>query len=156
MEKLNFNFAQRVRRLVKALPPESRQKVIEEIAPSASPGFDFFLLVVLSCSIATLGLIINSPAVIIGAMLLAPLMSPIIGVGLASITGDSLLLRSSLSALLRGALLAILLAFLVTLINTYVPIISLQELPQEVIARTRPLPSICSSPWPAAWPPPTP
>ena len=114
--------------------------MIKELAPAASPGLDFFLLVVLSCSIATLGLITDSAAVIIGAMLLAPLMTPIIGIGMASITGDSRLLKGAVSTLLKGVFLAILLAALVTLVNNYLPIISLQELPNEVMARTRPTP----------------
>ncbi len=117
-----------------------RKGIIEEITPAASPGFDFFLLVVLSCSIATLGLITNSPAVIIGAMLVAPLMSPIIGIGLASITGNTTLFRNAFSALLRGALLAVALATLMTLVNNLLPFFSIQELPQEILARTRPTP----------------
>ncbi|HVP21686.1 MAG TPA: DUF389 domain-containing protein, partial [Anaerolineaceae bacterium] len=127
-------------RLVKPLSLKEREEVVEDILSSASPRFDFFLLVVLSCSIATLGLITNSAAVIIGAMLLAPLMSPIIGLGLASLSGNSKLLKNSLSALILGALLAVLLAILVTLANSILPIVSLQELPQEIIARTRPTP----------------
>jgi len=126
--------------LSEPLPLEKRRDVIKELAPAASPGLDFFLLVVLSCSIATLGLITDSAAVIIGAMLLAPLMTPIIGIGMASITGDSRLLKGAVSTLLKGVFLAILLAALVTLVNNYLPIISLQELPNEVMARTRPTP----------------
>jgi uncharacterized hydrophobic protein (TIGR00271 family) len=128
------------RSLIKPLPVEKREDVIAEITPLASPGFDFFLLVVLSCSIATLGLITDSPAVIIGAMLVAPLMSPIIGIGLASITGNATLLRNATSALLRGAALAVALATLMTLVNNLLPFFSIQELPKEVLARTRPTP----------------
>ena len=123
------------RRLVKPIPASHREKLIAEIRPQASPGFDFFLLVFLSCSIATLGLITNSPAVIIGAMLVAPLMSPIIGIGLASTTGDTRMLRNALSALIRGAILAIFLSALVTVINRFLPIVSLNTLPNEVIAQ---------------------
>ncbi|MCE1254867.1 MAG: DUF389 domain-containing protein [Anaerolineae bacterium] len=129
-----------LKRFIKPLSKDERQKVIDEITPAASPGFDFFLLVVLSCSIATLGLISDSPAVIIGAMLVAPLMSPIIGIGLASITGNAALLRNAGSALLRGALLAIALASFMTLINNQLPFFSIQELPAEVLARIRPTP----------------
>lgn len=132
-----FRFFQQ---LVRPLSIQTREKVIAEITPLSSPGFDFFLLVILSCSIATLGLITDSPAVIIGAMLVAPLMSPIIGIGLASIVGDSSMLKNAASALLRGAALAILLSALVTLVNTYLPIISFQSLPQEVLSRTHPTP----------------
>ncbi len=126
--------------LVHPVGSEDRELLIQEISASASPSFDFFLLVVLSCSIATLGLIINSPAVIIGAMLLAPLMSPIICIGLASINGDEKLIKSSAYALLIGAGLAIVLSFLMTLINRFLPFVTLQELSAEVIARTRPSP----------------
>ena len=115
-------------------------EVTQDVRQSATSGFDFFLLVVLSCSIATLGLITDSPAVIIGAMLVAPLMSPIIGIGLSSITGDSFLARNSAVALFRGAILAILLSSLMTLINAKLPFVVLQDLPGEVLARTHPSP----------------
>ena len=133
-------FASAIRRFVPMLPTAERKKVIAELNAISSPGFDFFLLVVLSCSIATLGLVTNSPAVIIGAMLVAPLMSPIVGIGLASITGDGGLWRVATSALLRGALLAVFLAAIMTYINRFLPFVSLQELPAEIVARTHPSP----------------
>jgi len=129
-----------LQRLIHPMDADEKQRVIADISQSATSSFDFFLLVVLSCSIATLGLITNSPAVIIGAMLVAPLMSPIIGIGLASIVGDANLARSSAIALLRGGGLAILLSSLMTLVNTRLPFVVLQELPAEVLARTHPSP----------------
>ncbi|MDD2921461.1 MAG: DUF389 domain-containing protein [Anaerolineales bacterium] len=131
---------QRFRAFVHAPSSVEREKIIDEISDSASPGFDFFLLVVLSCSIATMGLITNSPAVIIGAMLVAPLMSPIIGLGLASITGNDQMAESSLLALALGAALAVLLSALMTVVNHNLPFVALQELPNEVLARTHPSP----------------
>lgn len=128
------------RKIVKPLTADERREILIEIRQSSSPGFDFFLLVVLSCAIATSGLVTNSAAVIIGAMLVAPLMSPIIGIGLASVVGDEKLLRTALITLFMGALLAVLLSFIMTLINRFLPFISLQELPAEVLARTRPTP----------------
>lgn len=130
----------KVRGDVKPLTADERTQIVADITPLASPGFDFFLLVVLSSSIATLGLLTNSAAVIIGAMLVAPLMSPILGIGLASIIGDSRMLRRGASALVRGAALAVLLSAAMTLINTYLPILTFQELPVEVLARTHPSP----------------
>jgi uncharacterized hydrophobic protein (TIGR00271 family) len=130
----------KIRVNVKPLTADERSQIITDITPLASPGFDFFLLVILSSSIATLGLLTNSAAVIIGAMLVAPLMSPILGIGLASIVGDSRMLQRGGSALVRGAALAILLSTIMTLINTYLPILSIQELPAEVLARTHPSP----------------
>lgn len=128
------------RRLVPSISKERRGEVRVKLRDASHPDFDFFLLVVLSCTIATMGLLTNSPAIIIGAMLVAPLMSPIIGLGLASITGDGYLLRDSTSALVRGALLAVLVSSALTWGNRFLPFITLQELPGEVLARTHPSP----------------
>lgn len=122
------------------LDQEAKKQVTEEIKADSSPGFDFYLLVILSASIATLGLITNSPAVIIGAMLLAPLMSPIIGLGLATTTGNTRLIKDSLTALLRGGIMAILLSAALTKFNELMPFVSLHELPAEIIARSHPSP----------------
>jgi uncharacterized hydrophobic protein (TIGR00271 family) len=126
--------------LIHPLTPEEKELVGTDIAQSAVSSFDFFLLVVLSCSIATLGLITDSPAVIIGAMLVAPLMSPIIGIGLASITGNANLTRNSAISLVVGVILAVLLSSLMTIINTHLPFVVLQEIPAEITARSHPSP----------------
>ncbi len=127
---------------IKPLSLERRKEIIEYIRKAASPGFDYFFLVILSGAIATIGLINDSPAVIIGAMLVAPLMSPILGVGLGSITTDSILTRDSAAALIRGALLSVLLSILITLVNIYLPFVpSLIDIPGEVLARTQPTPN---------------
>lgn len=128
------------RRIVKPITRERRAEVQVQLRDSSSPDFDFFLLVVLSCIIATLGLLTDSPAVIIGAMLVAPLMSPIIGLGLASLTGDEKLFRNAGIALARGAVFAIFISTILTLGNRVLPFLPLQELPGEVLARTRPTP----------------
>ena len=127
---------------IKPLDQKRRKEIIENIRKAASPGFDYFFFVVLSGAIATLGLINDSPAVIIGAMVVAPLMSPILGVGLGSITGDARLARDSASALIKGALISIILAALLTLSNIYLPFVpSLAEIPDEVLSRTQPTPN---------------
>lgn len=128
------------RRLVKPVSLERRGEVHVQLRESSHPDFDFFLMVVLSCVIATLGLLVDSPAVIIGAMLVAPLMSPIIGLGLASITGDARLFRDAGVALVQGALVAIIISILLTFFNRLLPFIPLQDLPTEILARTRPSP----------------
>lgn len=127
---------------LKPLNNQRRIEIIEIIRQAAMPGFDYFFLVILSGSIATIGLINDSPAVIIGAMLVAPLMSPILGVGLGSITADTSLTRNSAAALIRGAFLAILLSILITLSNIYLPFVpALLDIPKEVMSRTQPTPN---------------
>jgi Domain of unknown function (DUF389) len=77
-------------------------------------GLQFFLLVFLSCSIASFGLVPDSTAVIIGAMPIAPLISPILGLSLASVAGESNMFRRALVALIDEALLAMALLLLPT------------------------------------------
>ena len=112
----------------KFVPPvtlEQRAEVRGGLRESALPDFDYFVLVVLSSMIATLGLLTNSAAVIIGAMLVAPLMSPIIGLGLGSLIGDEKLLRDAASAIIRGAIIAVVIAILLTWLNVSLPFVTL-------------------------------
>lgn len=127
---------------IKPLSRKRRTEIIENIRVAATPGFDYYFLVILSGAIATLGLVNDSAAVIIGAMLVAPLMSPILGVGLGSITADTTLARNSATALIRGAVLSVILSALLTLSNIYLPFVpSLLDIPHEVLTRTQPTPN---------------
>ena len=128
------------RRFIPTIGKGYRTRVRANLLDAAEPDFDYFVLVVLSSMIATSGLLTNSGAVIIGAMLVAPLMSPIIGLGLGSLTGDEKLLKPSISALIRGAVIAVLIAIILTWINDALPFVTLQELPEEVLSRTSPTP----------------
>lgn len=128
------------RRITRPIDRERRGEVQVRLRESSHPDFDFFLLVILSCTIATMGLLTNSVAIIIGAMLVAPLMSPILGMGLASITGDGRLLRDSILGVIQGAIVAVIVSFLWTLLNRNLPFFLLQEIPGEVLVRTNPSP----------------
>jgi uncharacterized hydrophobic protein (TIGR00271 family) len=130
----------KIRSFFAPLPSNRRQVVIDELREASSPGFDYFLLVFLSCSIATFGLITNSIAVIIGAMLVAPLMSPILGLSLASVAGERSMFQKAIIALIEGVVLAVALSSLLGWIAHALPFDVLVEIPSEVIARTRPTP----------------
>ena len=70
-----------------------------EIREEVSEGrqFDalYFSMLVFGCLIALLGLLLNSPAVIIGAMLISPLMGPILSCGLAMTLADGQLAKKA-------------------------------------------------------------
>ncbi|MBB3358010.1 MULTISPECIES: DUF389 domain-containing protein [unclassified Novosphingobium] len=95
-----------------------------------SPRYAFMTM--MSAGIAMLGLLLSSPAVVIGAMLISPLMSPILGFGFSLALFDFAEMRRSLLALAVGAVAAV--AF-TALIVTASP---LQAPTAEVVARTRP------------------
>jgi len=66
-----------------------RQRVYEQIFTAAELGnLSYWLDLVFSAGIATLGLVLNSPAVVIGAMLISPLMGPLMSAGLALAAAD--------------------------------------------------------------------
>lgn len=95
-----FSPGRRVKPLVLA---HLRQNLLEE----SDLGWDYLVLVLGSCIIATLGLLSNSAAVIIGAMLIAPLMLPIRGIAFGILEADRELIRASTVAILMGTAVAI-------------------------------------------------
>jgi uncharacterized hydrophobic protein (TIGR00271 family) len=127
-------------RLFPFITDERRSEVLQELELASSPASSFFALTVLSCIVATFGLITDSASAIIGAMLIAPLMSPILGLSVASVAGRQQMFRRALLALFEGAILAISLAAVLAWLAEILPFDVLADLPREVTARTRPTP----------------
>ncbi|MZP30404.1 TIGR00341 family protein [Heliobacterium undosum] len=118
--------------LIDKLPQEKMQAIYDANTRAARADGFFYLMVCLSGTVATLGLLTNSAAVIIGAMLLAPLMNPIVAGALAMTIGDTQMLRRSAVAELSGVILAVVLSTFITLISPT------RELTPEILARTQP------------------
>lgn len=106
--------------------------VIEKRRSECQLSARYLLMVSMSAGIAILGLLLSSPAVVIGAMLLSPLMDPIMGVGFALATGDFKWLRQSGKSLAVGTVFAILFCAFIVLMSP------LQTVTSEIAARTRP------------------
>ena len=120
------------------LSTHERMKTVINITRSSTASFNYFLLVLLAAAISTFGLLTNSAAVVIGSMLIAPLLPPILGIGLGTATGESRLVGRSFLTLTLGMGLAIGLAAIITVINRFMPFVDMQTLPAEVMARTQP------------------
>jgi uncharacterized hydrophobic protein (TIGR00271 family) len=95
---------------------EERVEAYREIRRGARPRLDFFMLIGFAAAIASLGLLMDSVAVIIGAMLIAPLMSAIFGVSLGIVQGDVRLLWQAAGTTLRGIGIAILVGAVIGLL----------------------------------------
>ena len=102
------------------------------IEKAARLNKEFLTLLVGSCLIATFGLLAGSTAVIIGAMLIAPLMMPILGFSLSIIWGDRTLLWQSLRTLLLGSMLVLVVSSLISFLLPGV------EFNPEMMARVNP------------------
>ena len=92
----------------------------------------YWVEVLFSAGIATLGLVLNSPAVIIGAMLISPLMASILGNGLALAAGDVILAMRAILKLALSCMVAIF--FAVALVY----VLPFKEMTPEILARTKP------------------
>ncbi len=92
------------------VPPDIREKLQQELLDEAELDTEFLVLTISSCVIATLGLLMNSAAVIIGAMLIAPLMLPLRGLALGMLDTDRLLVKSSLVTLVMGTITAMIIS----------------------------------------------
>ena len=92
------------------LDRKDRIKLFQGLQVGSVAGMDFITLIALSTAIAALGLIQNSAAVVIGAMLVAPLMTPMLGAGLGLLQGNILLVREAITSIVLGSQLALALA----------------------------------------------
>ena len=85
-------------RLNYQISDERALTVHNDIVNGSEPELRFYAMVAASTAIATFGLIQDSAAVVIGAMLVAPLMTPIFGIALGLVQGDAHLFGRALKA----------------------------------------------------------
>lgn len=133
MEQNDKSLWQVIKGYFNALPDkENEEETIEQISSGvAFHGANLWILV-FAVFIASLGLNVNSTAVIIGAMLISPLMGPIIGMGLAIGISDLELLKRSIKNYLVATAISVLTA------TVYFLITPLTEAQSELLARTSP------------------
>lgn len=93
------------------------RSIHEELYKNQQIDISYVAMIIISALITTLGLIVNSPAVIIGAMIISPLMGPIMAGGLSFAVNDYLLGRSAFKSISLGVITSVVFAALVTLIS---------------------------------------
>jgi len=89
------------------LSREERVALFTEVEDKSRWSFDFAALMVLATAIAALGLLADSGAVVIGAMLVAPLMTPLLGAGLSLVQGNWPLWKQCQKSVLLGFVCAL-------------------------------------------------
>ncbi|MEH1809864.1 DUF389 domain-containing protein [Nostoc sp.] len=112
--------------------PEQLQQLQTDLLAESTLDSAYIILIISSCAIATLGLLSNSAAVIIGAMIIAPLMLPIRGLAFGALQADITLFRKGIIAVAVGTGLAVAIAFTLGLL------VGLPSYGSEVLARSRP------------------
>jgi len=114
------------------LSSERKLEIVKEIKEGSQPSGSFYTLLLAASLIASFGLMANSTAVVIGAMLVSPLMTPILGMSLALVRGSGKLFWRATQAEIFGVMLAVGVAALFGLLPMNI------EATPEMLARTQP------------------
>ncbi|NEQ23599.1 MAG: DUF389 domain-containing protein [Microcoleus sp. SIO2G3] len=112
--------------------PMQLQQMQADLLAESTLNAQFLILIIGSCAIATFGLLSNSAAVIIGAMIVAPLMLPIRGLAFGALSGNLVLFRKGAIALTVGTLLAVAIAYSIG------RVVQFADYGSEVWARSQP------------------
>lgn len=110
----------------------NQEEIWHKIEDDSRWSYGYLFYVVTSAAIAIFGLLQNSPAVIIGAMLVAPLMGPIMGMGFSLATFDFRAMKRASKSVGYGALIAVIFTATIVLLSP------IKTLTPELAARTQP------------------
>ncbi|MBC7259960.1 MAG: TIGR00341 family protein [Chloroflexi bacterium] len=114
------------------LEPEELVTLYRTLREGARGDVNYYVLIVLSAVIASLGLLADSAAVIIGAMLVAPLMTPILALSLGIVLGEPRMLSRGAESTIKGVGAAVVLSAFSALL------FPVSQPTAEIIARTHP------------------
>ena len=132
-ENNNQTLWQVIKSYFNILPDKDNEK---DVVTQITDGINFqganLWILIFAIFIASLGLNVNSTAVIIGAMLISPLMGPIVGMGLAIGIADLTLFKQSLKNYLVSTFISVITAMI------YFMISPIREAQSEILARTSP------------------
>ncbi len=123
--------------LFRTLTETDKNQAIKRLIEESTPRDDFFLLTVLSILMAVLGLLMDSVAVVIGSMLIAPLLSPILGISLGIVMADTRLIGRSALTIGKALTWSIPTAAVATLLFSSQAGLD-AGLNQEILSRTQP------------------
>lgn len=118
---------------IRAVSESDKSQAVKRLIEASTPDFDFFFLVILSVLMATFGMLENSAAVVIGSMLIAPVLFPILSLSASVVMSDYTLIQRAGMTLLKALILGVAAATVATLFLG-----SGQELTSEVLMRTQP------------------
>lgn len=95
------------REIISPLTPDEKTEYIKSVGRKASPSFDFFLFSFSAGAVLGLGLLLDSPYILILGILLAPIMTPVVGTSLGIVMGSGNYFGRSLGSLMVGGLLVL-------------------------------------------------
>ena len=114
----------------------SREELYDKVFSLSKPSNVFLVMMILSSFVASIGVLNNNVAVIIGAMVIAPLLGPNMGLSLATVLKDRDLARISITSIMIGIAIAIVVSFIIGVIVNFDPSITAITLRTDVAVGT--------------------
>lgn len=116
-----------------SIEENDKAAVVRKLMENSTPDFDFFYITGLAVLMATFGLLADSPSIVIGSMLIAPVLYPILGIALGLVMSNRVVLGRSFATLLKSFAIGISLATAATWLFSESTVLT-----SEVLARTEP------------------
>lgn len=114
------------------MTPEQKKIAIKKLIESSSPTQGFFLVLILSTIIVTVGILLNSVGIVIGGMLVTPMLSPILAISLGIVMADYKMIKRSFMVLFKSIGWVIVISVVIALF------VIDKQLNYEIISRTKP------------------
>ncbi len=102
--------------LFNTLTGKDKTAAVERLIKGSTPSQDFFFMIILSILTATFGLLLNNTPIIIGSMLIAPMLYPLLSLSLGVIMSDFKLISRSFYTILKSMAFAVMAAAVATLL----------------------------------------
>ena len=97
------------------LTEQDKSNSVKELINHSSPNDDFFFLVILAVAMATFGILTSNTAVVIGSMLVAPILFPVLSLSMGVVMSDSKLVSRSVYTMVKSVVLGIITGAIITL-----------------------------------------
>ncbi len=116
----------------KKLTKTQKEEAVHKLFEDSAPCYDFYLMLILSGMIITFGLLLNNIPVIIGGMMVAPILSPILSMSMGIIVSDFKLMKRSAQVIFNSVVLIVVISFFSSLLAVS------RDLNQEIVSRAFP------------------
>ncbi len=118
--------------LIETIEEKDKSLAVEKLIAYSTPSHSFYIMVILAIAMATLGLLLNNVAIIIGSMLISPLLFSLLGIAMGLSMSNSKLAIRSIYTFIWAAIFGVVVAIIVTWFFYSVD----KSLNAEIISRT--------------------
>jgi uncharacterized hydrophobic protein (TIGR00271 family) len=115
---------------------KEKTESVARLIKASTGDFDFYLFALFGISMASFGLVLNSPEVIIGSMLIAPILYPLLSLSLALVLFDLKLMYRSLRTLIISFTASIFIAFFISVL--VYPFFKDALITEQILSRVNP------------------